>query len=103
IDATYYDPKGDILILEALLNSDPLPLLPNQKDYFPEIYKDLKVIEPKENKSSNDEPPEVELKELPPHLEYAFLGDNNKLPVIISKDLSVDEKTAFIKVLKSQK
>nr|GEW10699.1 reverse transcriptase domain-containing protein [Tanacetum cinerariifolium] len=103
IDATYYDPEGDILIFEALLNSDPLPPLPNQKDYFPEVYKDLKVIEPKENKSSNDEPPEVKLKELPPHLEYAFLGDNNKWPVIIAKDLSVDEKNALLKVLKSQK
>nr|GEV21943.1 DNA-directed DNA polymerase [Tanacetum cinerariifolium] len=99
IDATYYDPEGDILILEALLNSDPLPPLPNQKDYFLGIHKDLKVIEPKKNKSSNDEPPEVELKELPPHLEYAFLGDDNKWPVIISKDLSVDEKTALIKIL----
>nr|GEZ39203.1 hypothetical protein [Tanacetum cinerariifolium] len=78
IDATYYDLEGDILILEALLNSDLLPPLPNQKDYFLEIHKDLKMIEPKENKSSNNEPPEVELKELPPHLEYAFLGDNNK-------------------------
>nr|GEV13257.1 reverse transcriptase domain-containing protein [Tanacetum cinerariifolium] len=103
IDAPYYDPKADILILEALLNSDPLHPLPNQKIYFPGIHKDLKVIEPKEKKSSNDEPPEVELKELPPHLEYAFLGDNNKWPVIISKDLSVDEKTALIKVLKSRK
>nr|GEZ21327.1 hypothetical protein [Tanacetum cinerariifolium] len=102
-DATYYDPEGDILILEALLNSDPLPPLPNQKDYFPEVYKDLKVIEPKNDKSSNDEPPEIELKELPPHLEYAFLGDNNKWPVIIAKDLSVDEKSTLIKVLKSQK
>nr|GEZ06913.1 reverse transcriptase domain-containing protein [Tanacetum cinerariifolium] len=82
IDATYYDPKGDILILEALLNSDPLPPLPNQGDYFPEVHKDLKVIEPKENKSSNDEPPEVKLKELPPYLEYAFLGDNNRWPGI---------------------
>nr|GEZ13386.1 reverse transcriptase domain-containing protein [Tanacetum cinerariifolium] len=103
IDATYYDPEGDILILEALLNNDPLPPLPNQKDYFPRIHKDLKVIQPKEDKSSNDEPPEVELKELPPHLEYVFLGDNNKWPVIISKYLSVDEKTALIKVFKSQK
>ncbi|GJZ67485.1 reverse transcriptase domain-containing protein [Tanacetum coccineum] len=40
---------------------------------------------------------------LPPHLEYAFLADNNKLPVIIAKDLSDDEKTALIKVLKSRK
>ncbi|GJT34927.1 reverse transcriptase domain-containing protein [Tanacetum coccineum] len=37
IDATYYDPKGDILVLEALLNSEPLPkfLIPNHKDYPP--------------------------------------------------------------------
>nr|GEX51713.1 hypothetical protein [Tanacetum cinerariifolium] len=44
-----------------------------------------------------------ELKELPPHLEYAFLGENNKWPFIIAKDLSVDEKTPLIKVLKSRK
>nr|GEV33964.1 reverse transcriptase domain-containing protein [Tanacetum cinerariifolium] len=98
IDATYYDPEGDILILEALLNSDPEPL-PNQKDYFPKVSKDLKVIESKYNKSSDDEPPEVELKDLPPHLEYIFLGDNNKWPVIIAKDLSVDEKSALLKIL----
>nr|GEX16728.1 reverse transcriptase domain-containing protein [Tanacetum cinerariifolium] len=103
IDATYYDPEGVILILEALLNSDPLPPLSNQGDYFPAIHKDLKVIEPKEDKSSNDEPPEVELKDLLPHLEYAFLGDNNNWPVIIAKDLSVDEKSTLLKVLKSQK
>nr|GEV10042.1 reverse transcriptase domain-containing protein [Tanacetum cinerariifolium] len=38
--------------------------------------------------------PEVELKDLPPHLEYAFLEGDDKLPVIISKDLSVEEKAA---------
>nr|GEW30235.1 reverse transcriptase [Tanacetum cinerariifolium] len=58
-DATYYDPEGDILILEALLNSDPEPPLPNQKHYFPEAHNDLKVVEPKNNKSSDDEPPEI--------------------------------------------
>nr|GEV67328.1 reverse transcriptase domain-containing protein [Tanacetum cinerariifolium] len=98
-----FDMEGDILILEALLNSDPSPPLLNEKDYFPEAHKDLKVIEPKEDKSSNDEPPEVVLKDLPPHLEYAFLGENNKWPVIIVKDLSVDEKSTLIKVFKSQK
>nr|GFA67717.1 reverse transcriptase domain-containing protein [Tanacetum cinerariifolium] len=100
IDATYYDPEGDILILEALLNDDPEPL---PKHYFPEAHNDLKVIEVKNNKSSDDEPPEVELKELPPHLEYAFLGGNNKWPVIISIDLSVNKKSALIEVLKSRK
>ncbi|GJW20546.1 reverse transcriptase domain-containing protein [Tanacetum coccineum] len=40
--------------------------------------KELKLCEAK---SSVDEPPEVELKELPPHLEYAFLeGDDKMLP-----------------------
>nr|GFC72710.1 reverse transcriptase domain-containing protein [Tanacetum cinerariifolium] len=70
INATYYDPEGDILILEALLNNDPEPLS-NQKDFFPTLNKDLMVVEPK-NQSEEDEPPEVELKELPPHLEKAI-------------------------------
>nr|GEY93379.1 reverse transcriptase [Tanacetum cinerariifolium] len=74
IDATYYDPKGDILILEALLNNDLEPLS-NQKDFFPTLHKDLKVVEPKNKSFEENEPHEVELKELPPHLEYAFLED----------------------------
>nr|GEY14208.1 reverse transcriptase domain-containing protein [Tanacetum cinerariifolium] len=101
IDATYYDPEGDILILEALLNNDPEPLS-NQKDYFPTLHNDLKVIEPK-TQLEEDEPPEVKLKELPPHLEYAFLGNNEKWPVIIAKDLSFDEKTNLLNVLKTRK
>nr|GEZ46216.1 hypothetical protein [Tanacetum cinerariifolium] len=44
-DATYYDPKGDILILEVLLNNDPEPPPLNQKDYFPSIHNDLKGID----------------------------------------------------------
>nr|GFA35730.1 reverse transcriptase domain-containing protein [Tanacetum cinerariifolium] len=103
LDATYYDPEGDILILEALFNNDPDPPPSNQKDYFPSVHIVLKVVEPKNNQSSDDKPPEVELKELPPHLEYAFLGENEKWPVIISKDLSVNEKSALINVLKSRK
>ncbi|GJZ21249.1 reverse transcriptase domain-containing protein [Tanacetum coccineum] len=100
VDEAYYDPEGDILLLESLLNSDPLPSL-NQGSYLPEIKKELKVC--KSAESSINEPPEVELKDLPPHLEYVFLADNNKLPVIIAKNLSDDEKTALIKVLKSRK
>nr|GFC34714.1 hypothetical protein [Tanacetum cinerariifolium] len=42
IDATYYDPEGDILILEALLNNNPEPLS-NQKDFFLTLHKDLKL------------------------------------------------------------
>ncbi|GJU98273.1 reverse transcriptase domain-containing protein [Tanacetum coccineum] len=106
----HFELRGDILILEALLNSDPLPPPPHQGDYLPEIRRDLKIVEPKKSSieyaisyEPKNEPPEVELKDLPPHLEYAFLTDNNKLPVIITKDLSDDEKTILIKVLKSRK
>nr|GFC40734.1 reverse transcriptase domain-containing protein [Tanacetum cinerariifolium] len=61
------------------------------------------VVEPKNQSFNEEEPPEVELKELPPHLEYAFLSDKGKWPVIIAKDLSSNEKTALINILKTRK
>ncbi|GJX46308.1 reverse transcriptase domain-containing protein [Tanacetum coccineum] len=73
------------------------------EEYSQEVLSFSDVIATKTDKSSIDEPPEVELKDLPPHLEYAFLEGDNKLPVIIAKDLSVEEKAALIKVLKSHK
>nr|GFA67335.1 reverse transcriptase domain-containing protein [Tanacetum cinerariifolium] len=45
----------------------------------------------------------VELKDLPPHLEYTFLEGDNKFPVIIAKELGDEEKSGLIKVLKSHK
>ncbi|GKB57356.1 hypothetical protein Tco_0913542 [Tanacetum coccineum] len=71
--------------------------------YLLEIRKELKIYEAKNDKSLIDKPPEVELNGLPPHLEYAFLEGGDKLPVIIAKDLSVEEKAALTKVLKSHK
>ncbi|GJS20062.1 hypothetical protein Tco_1430093 [Tanacetum coccineum] len=103
IDDAECDLEKDILLLEAILNSEPLSPLPNHANYFPEVRKELKICEAKTNETSIDEPSEVELKDLPPHLEYAFLEGNNKLPVIIAKDLSVGEKAALIKVLQSHK
>nr|GEU52718.1 reverse transcriptase domain-containing protein [Tanacetum cinerariifolium] len=93
IDGSYYDSEGDILLLEEFLNDDPSsPPLPPQE---------LKVVEPTNEKSSIDEPPVVKLKDFSPYLKYAFLEGDDKLPVIISKDLKYEEKTALIKVLKS--
>ncbi|GJW52609.1 reverse transcriptase domain-containing protein [Tanacetum coccineum] len=103
VDPTYQDPEGDILLLEAILNSEPPPPLPNHEQYMPGGRKELKLCEAKTVESSVDEPPEVELKELPPHLEYAFLEGDDKLPVIIAKDLKDEEKAALLKVLKSHK
>ncbi|GJS40583.1 reverse transcriptase domain-containing protein [Tanacetum coccineum] len=61
VDPTYYDPDGDILLLEAILNR------------------------------------------LPPYINMHFLEGDNKLPVIIAKDLKNEEKAALIEVLKSHK
>nr|GEW86113.1 reverse transcriptase domain-containing protein [Tanacetum cinerariifolium] len=82
IEYSFYDLKGDILYLKKLLNDDPsqLPLM------------DLKQAEKTKAKSSIEEPPELELKELLSHLEYDFLEETNKLPVIIAKDLKDVEK-----------
>nr|GEX47658.1 reverse transcriptase domain-containing protein [Tanacetum cinerariifolium] len=103
VDQSYLDPEGDILLLEAFLNDDPsLPSL-TQGNYLPEVYEELKICKAKFDKSLIDEPPEVELKDLPPHLEYSFLEGDDKLPVIIAKDISVEEKTALIMVQKSHK
>nr|GFC14423.1 reverse transcriptase domain-containing protein [Tanacetum cinerariifolium] len=73
VDQSYFDLEGDILLFEAYLNDDPSLPPPNQGNYLPQVRKELKIYEAKTDKSSIDEPPEVELKDLPPHLEYAFL------------------------------
>ncbi|GJR76935.1 reverse transcriptase domain-containing protein [Tanacetum coccineum] len=93
IDDADFDPEGDLL-LEGLLNDDPSSPLPPKKLHFEEI----KTI-----KSSNDDPLELELKDLLSHLEYAFLEGTDKLPVIISKELKDEEKFTILKVLKSHK
>nr|GEV12141.1 reverse transcriptase domain-containing protein [Tanacetum cinerariifolium] len=87
------DPEGDICLIENLLNNDPFQLPPM----------DLNQGEVVKANSSVKEPLELKLKDLPSHLKYAYLEGANKLPVIISKYLKVDEKEALLKVLKSHK
>ncbi|GJW98414.1 reverse transcriptase domain-containing protein [Tanacetum coccineum] len=94
IDDAEFDPEGDLLLLEKLLNDDPSSPLPPKELHAEE----LKII-----KSSIDDPPELELKDLPSHLEYAFLKGTDNLPVIIAKNLKEDEKVRLLKVLKSHK
>ncbi|GJU69819.1 reverse transcriptase domain-containing protein [Tanacetum coccineum] len=90
IDDADFEIKEDLLTLERLLNSDPTSTLPLEERKFEE----LKAVEP-----SSDEPSELELKDLPPHLEEG----TDKLPVIIAKDLKDKDKTALLKVLRSHK
>nr|GEV13116.1 retrovirus-related Pol polyprotein from transposon TNT 1-94 [Tanacetum cinerariifolium] len=93
MDDDYYDTEGDILYLEKLLNKDPssnLPLMNNE---------DLKQVDVTMMKPSTKKPPELKLKDLPSHLEYAFLEGTDKLPVIIFKELKDKGKAALLKIL----
>nr|XP_025661598.1 uncharacterized protein LOC112757205 [Arachis hypogaea] len=47
-----------------------------------------------------EERPKQELKPLPPHLKYAFLGEEETLPVIINSSLTMEDETKLIEVLK---
>ncbi|GJR87255.1 reverse transcriptase domain-containing protein [Tanacetum coccineum] len=75
IDDAECDLEKDILLLEAILNSEPLSPLPNHANYFPGVRKELKICEAKTDETS--------IEHLP--------------------DLSVLEKAALIKVLQSHK
>ncbi|GJS28946.1 hypothetical protein Tco_0489566 [Tanacetum coccineum] len=81
-----YDSEGDTVYLEELLsviNSDP--------NLTPSPVCEINV--PEKVKSSCEDPPDLELKDLPSHLEYAFLEGDDKLPIIIAKNLKDEDKT----------
>ena len=57
----------------------------------------------KQHLSSIEEPPELELKPLPEHLQYVYLEAGQKLPVIIATDLKEDQKDQLVALLKKHK
>ncbi|GJR79679.1 reverse transcriptase domain-containing protein [Tanacetum coccineum] len=75
IDHAVCDPEGDICLIEKLLNNDPFQLPPMN----------LKQVEVTKAKSSIEEPPELELKDLPSHLEYAYLEGIDKVTELLQK------------------
>nr|GEY49509.1 reverse transcriptase domain-containing protein [Tanacetum cinerariifolium] len=72
---------GRYLFIEKLFNDNPFQLPPM----------DLKQGEIVKAKSSIKEPPELELKELPSHLEYAYLEGVDKLPFCTHKILMEED------------
>ncbi|XP_071905800.1 uncharacterized protein [Coffea arabica] len=52
---------------------------------------------------SEIEPPKLELKPLPTHLRYEFLGENKTLPVIVSADLDDEQCAKLLRVLRRRK
>ncbi|GJX41199.1 hypothetical protein Tco_0256189 [Tanacetum coccineum] len=96
VDDGTFDMDGDIRLIETLLNNDISNDLPPPLPVY-------EINETEKIKTSIDDPLDLELKDLPPHLEYAFLEGTSKLPVIIAKDLKREEKEQLLKVLKSDK
>nr|GFA47808.1 reverse transcriptase domain-containing protein [Tanacetum cinerariifolium] len=74
LDDDDFNPEGYIALIEKLLNEDPSLNLPPLKK------EDLKQVDVTMTKPSIEEPLELELKDLPSHLEYAFLEGTDKLP-----------------------
>ncbi|GJZ57372.1 reverse transcriptase domain-containing protein [Tanacetum coccineum] len=79
-----YDSEGDTVYLEELLS-----VINNDPNLPPSPVCEINV--PDKVKSSCEDPLDLELKDLPSHLEYAFLEGNDKLPVIIAKNLKDED------------
>nr|GEW65912.1 reverse transcriptase domain-containing protein [Tanacetum cinerariifolium] len=73
VDQSYFDSEGDILLLEAFLNDDPSLPPPNQRNYLPQVRRNLKFVKLK------------------------------SINLRLMNLLSVEEKTAPIMVLKTHK
>ena len=50
---------------------------------------------------SKEKPPELELKPLPSHLKYSFLGSEETFPMIISSSLILNQETKLLEILKA--
>ena len=51
----------------------------------------------------NEEPLELELKQLPEELRYEFLDESKKLPIIISSKLSAKEEESLMVILRKNR
>ena len=52
---------------------------------------------------SGESPPKLELKPLPSHIKYAFLGVEETFPVIISSSLESDQENKLLEILRTHK
>ncbi|KAL5734310.1 hypothetical protein ACOSP7_032171 [Xanthoceras sorbifolium] len=82
-------------IAEYAFHLDSAPPIPyGGRRYFEDLGHGKPKILP-----SIEKPPKLELKQLPEHLRYAYLGESNSLPVIISATLNETEEEKLLGVL----
>ena len=81
--------------LESEVNSEPLQEVTFVK---PEIL----VRSDNPTPPSVVKPPKLELKPLPTHLRYTFLGEGNNLPIIISNKLSIEQEERVCEIVRNR-
>ncbi|KAM2593928.1 hypothetical protein TB1_043014 [Malus domestica] len=95
-DAIAVPPSEDVIEMMAALES-----LPSQTGKFLDPI--LSSVSTNKMLPSIVQPPTLELKPLPSHLKYVFLGEDEMLPVIISSSLTAQEENKLVRVLKEYK
>ena len=93
--------SAEIDVVEVL---EILTHLESKAEFVPQVgMEKISAGEVTRLKPSIEEPPTLELKQLPHYLEYAFLEDNSQLPVIIAAGLMSLQKEKLLKTLKAHK
>ena len=76
--------------------------IPNEIEYtLP--FESLPVESESQPNSSIEKIPKLDLKPLPDHLKYTYLGENETCPVIISNNLSLDQEASLLSILSKNK
>ncbi|CAL8988273.1 unnamed protein product, partial [Prunus brigantina] len=100
--------KEEVDSLEAVISPLLLELVCSMDSYI-EVGKryanQFESLPPPTNKvlPSVVQAPELELKQLPKHLKYAYLGESETLPVIIASQLGPSDEKKLLRVLKEHK
>ena len=83
-------------ILEVVQALDSVPkFLPKWRHVYESLGEPKQPLKP-----SKVQPPQLELKPLPEHLKYVYLGAAQTLPVIIAADLTHSEEEKLLRVLR---
>ena len=94
IDKAKEEEEDDLKIFEQLACLEANGIVVQRKEF-----EDIDGSRGTKLKPSIKDSLTLELKELPYHFEYVFLGEGSKLPLIITSNLKVDEKEKLLKVL----
>ena len=90
--------EGNKEVVQAACELDVINIRRRYRvDYFEEIGEGKPLPPP-----TDENAPVLELKPLPSHLRYAYIGENETLPVIVSASLSNSQLEKLLRVLRER-